>query len=534
MKNAKLILLKMAFLFMPLIFSLRTHAQALPTIDSSVFSSIQGSNQGLIDVGFLPQSIQPYLPISTSNWSPWNLGYVALSQVDIDDCTITQLTDEQKSELLSVFTVVNVNGATVSITDEVYCVEYDNGYFTGQCYVDSEGKMLAYSDDLGGHLLQSRFGGNIKSSTDWENLFEDTSVDIYDNNFLLYDNPDYVSTAPVSFYTFRGINRNSAPFQAAELYIPNQYQKGVIVPTSTSNNSVITAWYFNSYDAFVMHNVMGSFDNPSYNLFTITNGTFRRDGITYSHQLQINQYETITSPNNTYDAWLSGRNINNVIFAIQGNIYSSSLYTNSEATTSFKPLQIPEGSTVINYNYYYDYDSINRLENELNNLSQSLNNNYNNQSSISDENFPFYYPLGDTEVQPSEIPFPGVENYPDFEPLPVPQNSPFLSYDPVIQPTPEATVQSFWNFQIPFVENLFKKYPFSIPWDIKNFFLGFTSVPQAPAWNFDYTISVLGHDYTTHFEGDLSDFEPLAIIFRNLITISFIIFLAIYSYFKHS
>lgn len=528
MKNAKLILLKMAFIFMPLIFSLRIHAQALPTIDTSTFELISNGNGNLIDVGFLPQNLVPYTEISTSNWSPWNLGYLALSKVDINDCNISLLDDDQKAALLSAFTVVNVNGATVNIDDDIYFLEYDNGYFTGQCYVDSNGKMLAYSDDLGGHLLQSRFGGNIKDIEDWVTMYEDTALDIYSDSFLLTDHPEYINDSV--YYIFEGTLAYGNPSYAYDLFIPNQYNIGVIWPTQTTNGSFITEWYYNSFDSFIFHTRYGN--DTITDRYTITNGTFNINGVVYNHKLRLNRLGVSTTVNNDFFEWLNGNNKLNTLFALQGYTYNNQV--SSSNTVAFKPIDNINDTQIFNYNYYYSYNDITDLENKINNLENTLNDNFNNQQIISENNFPYYYPLENVTNQPSQIPFPGIENYPGYEPMPLPQTSPYLSYDPIIQPTPEATVQSFWNFQIPFVQNLFKKYPFSIPWDIKNFFLGFTSIPQAPAWDFDYTITVLGHEYTTHFEGDLSDFEPLAIIFRNLITISFIIFLAIYSYFKHS
>lgn len=520
-----------AFFIGGFLYSFTCHAQAMPSIDSSTFTSISSSNSGLIDVGFLPQNIVPYTPISTSNWSPWNLGYSVLSQVDIDDCEITLLTDEQKADLMSQFTIVNVNGTSLSSDENIYCLTYDNGYFSGACYVDSTGKLLSYTNDLGGKLLQSRFGGGIKGVEDWEDLFQDTSVDIKDNNFLLYDNPDYISSSAQTFYTFRGINRNGNPYQAAELYIPNQYQKGVVVPNASYNGAVISSWFANNItDAVIIHHVMGSPWNTNYDLFRVTRGTYSKDGITYQYLIEINQFTDVTSPNNTYDAWLNYQNVGRVVFAIQSPFFNTSLYNQSEESTTFKPISTTSPNQIINYNYYYDPESINRLQTSLNNLQSQINSNFDNSQNVSDTNVPFYYPATTIENTPSEIPFPNIENYPDFEPLPSPSYEPVLDYGVVTQPASQNILDSFSNLQIPFLQNVRYRFPFCIPWDIRDAISLLKFNPTAPAWDFDWEITALGTTYTYHCVGDLSDYDSLALLFRRLMLCAVFIGLAFWTY----
>lgn len=513
-----------AFFIGGIFYSMTCHAQALPTIDTSTFSVIQGFNNDLINVGFLPQNLQAYFPISTQNWSPWNLGYIALSAVDENDCTISILDDSQKAALINSISPIHVNGTAVTVEENIYAVNYDNGYLSGYAYIDSNGRLLAYSDNVAGHLLQAKFGGNIKDVSDWEDMFEETSIDIYDDSFLLTDHPEYIDN--VSFYLFEGTLSYGNPSSAYDLFIPNQYNKGVIVPVTTQNGSFINQWYFNSSDAYIYHTRYGIV-NP----LVVESGTFTKDNVSYTHRLTLNRIWYGNVANNDFFDWLNGIDKLNCIFGAQGLEYNSNI--GNSTAVAFKPIQNPNGAQIINYNYYYDYNGIQNLETALNNLTSTLNQNFEYNQPISEENFPQYYPIGDTQANPSNIPFPGVTNYPGFEPLPIPNNSPLLNYEPEIQPSSQEVESSINNFGIPFFQNLQFKYPFSIPWDIKAFINSFKAEPTPPAWDFDWSITVGNTTYTHHFEGDLSEFNSLAAIFRNLLLISFIIGLCVFSYNHH-
>lgn len=521
-----------AFFLGGLLFSFTCKAAPVPT--TQTFTVLENTVEQLFNFGFVPQSLMPYGDISTTTWDPWQTGGVLLN-FDLNDCEITELTSDQKSELLSNWTIVNDSNINITTTDSIYSVKMDNGYFTGYVYVDDQGKILSYTNDLGGQLLQVKFGGSIKSTEDWEELYASTATKIYDANMTFYyENPDTIPNSANTFYCFQGVNQGGTnPIKAQEIFIPNQYQKGVVVPNNTTSGSIISSWFANNItDAVIINTVFSNSDNPAYNIFNVTRGTFSKDNVTYNYFIERMSWIDIVTPNNTYQAWRNYNNTHNVVFAIQSTSYNPSLLSTNKSV-SFKPLQVPEGSEVLNYDYYYDYEAIQRLETALNNLTQQLNSQFNNQNQVSENNFPYYYPTGNTEATPSEIPFPDVINYPNFTPLPVPNNDPNLDYSTLTQPTEEEVELSFDNFNIPFVNGLFNRYPFCIPWDIKDFINSLKATPQAPAWNFDYSITVAGQTYTTHFEGDLSDYNSLATIFRNLLLIGFIIGLCKFSYDHH-
>ena len=515
-----------AFFIGGILYSFTCHAQAMPSIDASTFTSISSSNSGLIDVGFSTQNLVPYTPISTSSWSPWNLGYSILSQVDIDDCEITLLTDEQKAELMSQFTIVNVNGTTLTSDANIYCLTYDNGYFSGACYVDSTGKLLSYTNDLGGKLLQSRFGGGIKGVEDWEDLFYDTSIDIKSDQFLLTDHPEYITN--MTYYFFEGNLEGGGPYQAYDLYIPNQYNPGVIVPATSNNGEVILEWYFNSDDAFIFHTRYGNLSQS--NRLTISSGTYSKNGVSYTKKLTLHRWWPVNSANNDFFDWLNGSNILNCTFATYGLFYNTNTNNNASSTVAFKPIQTSNNQQIINYNYYYDPESISELQNTLNNLQSQINSNFDNSQNLSNSNVPFYYPATTVETSPSEIPFPNIENYPEFNPLPSPSYEPALNYGVVTQPTSQSILDSFSNLQVPFLQNIRYRFPFCIPWDLHDALSLLQFSPTAPAWDFDWEITALGTTYTYHCVGDLSDYDSLALLFRRLMLCAVFIGLAFWTY----
>lgn len=512
-----------AFFLGGFILSFTCHAQAMPSIDTSTFTVIQGGNQNLIDVGFTPQNIVPYSPINQGSWSPWNLGFVALSAVDENDCTVDILSDEDKSYLLSQFTVVNVNGTQLTLTDNIYHVHYDNGYFEGDCYIDSSGKLLGYSDDLGGNLLQIKYGGSIKDTSDWEQLFEDTAQDISDNNMNL--NADNLSVTGQTFYLFFGDQTGQTRY-AEGLYIANQYQKGVIVPTNTSNGSTIKSWYTNNLNCIVKLNPqnLAPFNNTS--VFKVTSGTFRKDNINYNYQVvyrQSSEFGGLTF-GDSYSSWINWTS-NGKWFIREGYWYNTTTNNNAQnGNISFKPLQVPNGSQIINYNYYYDYDRISELEQQLNNLQDTLNSNYVNSQPVTESNYPIYSDGTHIENSPSEIPFPNIENYPGYNPMPTPDPSAAPSIGSDIGEVDPTELRS----TIPVINNLLNRFPFSIPWDIYGLLSGLSVQRETPYIN--TTIHIPGINYDWVLDYDLSDFDGIASLFRTLFLIAFILGLAYFSY----
>lgn len=81
---------------------------------------------------------------------------------------------------------------------------------------------------------------------------------------------------------------------------------------------------------------------------------------------------------------------------------------------------------------------------------------------------------------------------------------------------------------IPILSNLQKRFPFSIPWDLKNLIQGMSVTREAP--NFHWEIYLPMVDYTWVIDFDLSVWNGQAAIFRNCFLILFIISLATFAY----
>ena len=316
-----LLSLFIAFFFGFFFLKLTCKASAVPTLNSSVFQTFENTAEQMLDLGFVPQSLSPYDSV-VGKFDPWQAG-AALLSFDLNDCETTELTYDQKSVLFEDFTVINYLQYGLTVDDPIFCVKMDNGYFTGYCYVDDSGHMLYYTNDLGGQLLQIKYGGEIKTSEDWENFYYNTATKIYDSNLTLYNNPDLIQYC--SYYGFNGKRYNAMGVLyefANYLFIPNQYQPGVIMAVP-GNNGFINTWYFNSYDSFEYKIVFGSYNNG----YTVTDGTYTLNGVSYTHQLKFQQFSPNTSVNMTYQEWLNNGQIpSHGYFAMSGMFYNAGAF----------------------------------------------------------------------------------------------------------------------------------------------------------------------------------------------------------------
>lgn len=522
MNHKLLTLIKVIVLFVPFLFCIRVSAQAAPSLSIDSFSLIEGGARDLFDLGFTSNYLLPQSDFNSDYvFTAWDVGYTSLVTFDDEDLTLRSLESSEKDTLFSISDVYDSHGNLITVNDPLYYGHVDNGFFSGDFYADQYGEIVTSDSTLTSRLINMNYGGTVKDSVEWQSLFNDISSDVFDNSYTLPPNEDFVISER-SYYLY-GAVKSQYQNNRFYVYVPDMYNPGVCDFVAT-NGQTVNQIYFNDFSAVTYSNLNGAF-------ISLQNGNYSYKGHTYAHRLYFNSGIVIASASSDYSLYQS-YNTNPpkyFVFSTNTTNYDTSLRESNDYVT-FKQLQFQDSATkVLSFEDTFDYNYLQQILEALNNLQPSVNPEFDYSKPVSETNYYNYtYVTSDYSLPNSTLPLPGGQN------SPITDNSPFLSYDPLIQPTPEAAVQSFWNFQIPFVENLFKKYPFSIPWDVKNFFVGFTSTPQAPAWDFDWSITVLGETYTTHFEGDLSDFEPLAVIFRNLVTISFIVFLAIYSYFKHS
>lgn len=137
------------------------------------------------------------------------------------------------------------------------------------------------------------------------------------------------------------------------------------------------------------------------------------------------------------------------------------------------------------------------------------------------------------DILPDYIPYPVPDPVPLPDPLPDPSPDPEPDPDPL--PDPDPVPDDGDLTEIPMVTGLEKRFPFSIPWDLKNLVSSLSAEREAPHFEYDFYISekwLPPAGFTYHFDIDLSSFDSLASIFRRLFLISFIVGLAVYSYAK--
>lgn len=535
MKKLLLCFLFLGFLLIP---NFKTYANALPTPSANTLSVIEGGNSALSYSAFSTIDVLPINKdpvqlnriIGVASGDPLVIG-ANLNTVGIDDYTIRKLTQSEIEDIQSsqydVF--YNANGQIVDI-DDVYYMSYINKMFTGKLYVDGNGDILTTDINNTKPWYHLSLGGYLLNRSDIANIYDDIKNSLENNsyNYFLDENPNSDYSYYLFFAPYAGLRDN----KVYSFYIPNQYVEGYVIPVTTNNGALITEWYSTVPNPF-------NYSGPSgveYNV-GVQSGTWTVNGYTYSYKITFPtnyRIDRFPSVNNTYASFLNGNQYNDPnVFARVGNYYIPNNFTND--VVPFEKIYDLPSTKQIQIDDEYDYSSIKEYEESLGDTSSTPSETYDPSKHIDETNYPLIteIPISTPVVEPGTLPFPSTSPDGDPDPDPNPNTEPSIQYDPDIQPTNEEVELSFDNFQIPFVSGLFNRYPFCIPWDIKNFINSLKAEPQAPAWDFDYSITVAGHTYTTHFEGDLSDYNTLATIFRNLLLIGFIIGLCKFSYDHH-
>lgn len=467
------------------------------------------TNAGYTSFGYFPiplSSQKQYDPIAEK----LNVNTSDMLEVSSDDITISSLSND---DILSLNDpIYNSLGQEMDLNN-VFKGLFDNGFFTGYFFCDSNGDVLYYDQDATIALMDIKHGGNVVSSNDWTNAYTSLGNDLLSNSYLFGLNNTTVTNT--SFYLCWGQWQGGQPRNIWSLFINDQYSIGNTVPYQPTQGQRIYRWVTNDLSNFNYKNFVGT-DNSRY---VVSNFNQNYNGYTYRYLVTFGQSSDFTnfSPNNTIANWLRGYNTDSNLFGKINYTYNSSLLHNDQV--AFKPLNLDETKSKIMIGESYGVTALDDYVDNVGSITGVYNPSYNGSNSISSSNYPLIYDI--SIDAPSAV-------VPDTTVL-----SPSLTYDPAIQFDFSTGIESFQNLQIPFISGLNNRYPFSIPWDIANFIRRFSSEPTPPAWNFDWDITVGNTTYTKHFEGDLSDFNELAEIFRNLVLISFIIALCKFSYDHH-
>lgn len=515
-----------AFFIGGIFYSITCHAQSLPTPTPDTFSTIINGNNSLSfslfsDVDVLPINPNPvdiYKVIENVAQDPLIVGS-QLNLMQNNDYTVNELSQNEIDEFSQVYPYLyDVNGNTVS-WDNVYHLHYMNAMFHGDCYIDLDGNILTSDVDNTKSMFQLGVGGYLLQVNDVANIYDQIADQLVAQEYILATSGADLSNYNLSYYLHSGYVTSRVRVEGW-IYVPNMYDVGNICISSTQQDGQSAIFYYNNGAQFQYKNITSE---AYYN----RTGTNTINGVTYNKYIQCNgviRNDSNSSRTDFNNRVTGAYNFSGTVFD-----YDTSLLNNIGDTVSFKKIQFPETKKPLQFDDEYDYNSVKQIEQDLNNLNSTPNELFDPSEDVSDENYPLNTPYNGDEVNPSELPFPDRNS----NPYPDPNPDPNLEYNSEVQPTPEEVETSINNFGIPFFQNLQYKYPFSIPWDIKAFINSFRAEPTPPAWDFDWSITVGNTTYTHHFQGDLSDFNSLAAIFRNLLLISFIIGLCVFSYNHH-
>lgn len=521
MKN---ILITLAFFILIIFLPIKVSAEALPELSQAALEVIEGGMGDLIEAGASYKGLSPYTDGIIASYEilseiivqVGNIGEgsLALHTCTADDCVVRSLTSSEIDELEnnSYVNFYNRNGDLVSY-DDVYKVFYDNGYLSGSAYVDQYGDILYY--EMGGNVLQRQavniiFGGNIVDWEDWNNFYELMSDNISANNGS-YNFVNGVNLSDKSvWYLSLGGTYHGQPDWATSVIVQNCNLQGVSIVVPSGNNlSSATVFYNDGADIYIQY-LLDQYTPP------ISNGDYYYNGFHYTHRMDFGGAYTRNENINDFYRWrYEGYDVYNRLFGIgEGNFLQvADLTYLPKKPYAFKLLQPPNGSEfpALDEGEAVDIDDLPEIITEPQ-TNPIPNPNYDPSSPIDPNNYPLYNPSNiPLIVSPSPLPYPVVS--------PV---EPGLGTD-IGQVTPEGL-----NTNIPIINDLRYRFPFSIPFDIHDMIQGLVVTREAPHFEWEIYLPII--DYTWEIDFDLSIWNSQAAIFRTCFLILFIIGLAYWAY----
>ena len=219
-----------AFFLGGILFPFYSHAQAMPSLSIDSFSVIEGGAKDLFNIGFTSNNLLPEEDAFLNSqyyFDAWNVGFTSLVSFDNDDVTVTELTDQEKEILLGFGNLYDSYGNALTPSDNIYLGTIDNGFFSGTVYIDDTGTILGDNSSLTNRLYNVKYGGYIKDTVEWIQLYDDISADIFDNSYILPFDSNFDITER-SFYLWYGISlgRNRTE---AYIFVPDVYNVGTCI-----------------------------------------------------------------------------------------------------------------------------------------------------------------------------------------------------------------------------------------------------------------------------------------------------------------
>lgn len=410
---------------------------------------------------------------------------------------------------------ITIDGKTVVDRGDVRIVDFNNGFYQGRAFCSSDGKLLKRADVADAQTLCNiQFGGNALSQADWGFLGVDVSQAIQDSNYS-YNYQTHSTAGNMYYYNVTARPGDGGlPGSVWSCYIANQYIPGLIVPTNGSSGTSISSWYTNNPNLIELKDITNVTHLNNDGILSVTPGTYTKNGYTYNYQVTLSSRGGIAS--HAYNGTLLDyfdNSINDYSSYQFGN-YSSCVYQYLDGTyvDAFCPTN-NVGKMDMTAVYGLD-DVIDTTADNV--IGKGVSPNYGeyNPSLSNDGVFPLTWDW--TFVWDPDLPIPN-------------KRVVVIEDDPAIEEPIPIIVPSELP-DLPIVSGLQSRFPFSIPWDIKNMLYGLRGRSVAPNFHISWYIQPI--NYTWTFDLDLSAFDAQASIFRNCILISFIIGLALFS-FRH-
>ena len=498
--------------FLIYVFSFRVSASSL-VVDPSTFAYLSEGAESLSHLAFFDVGIGPIPGVEGSKYERM----IARILSEQDPEYINRFTDLTPSympyEVLDKYLGQNLydkDGNLVDVQNPLYCqyCTFDNGYYHGSLLLDRNGYIIYVLDEYENEvpIADISLGGSLKSSAEMEQAFRYAASTVQSNgyNYTLSGSP---VGAQATYYLCIGFaDNNYYPEYAESVFITNQYIPGLIVPETSSNGSSIQAWYTND-PSLIQHSLIVG--DSSDSRFDIEEGNYSKGDYDYSYRVTFwpNRSWGGYSIEGSLSDFLDGAQINSPVLARSGYTYSSSLYNDS----------VPFISTtgdVISFDDDYSIDDVLNGLSDIYATDTSPSMSFDPTQSIGVTNYPVTKVIDDDIVSDPSLPV---------------EQDPTAELDPdIADELPGIVAIPEGGFDIPIISNLQNRFPFSIPWDIKNLLKSLRAVSTAPRFQGDLYIRPL--NYTYHIDIDLSMFNAQAEIFRTCFLISFIIGLALFSY----
>lgn len=396
------------------------------------------------------------------------------------------------------------NGDIVSLSD-LYYGTVDNGYFTEKFYCKNDGTIVYQDITKEIPYIDVKFGGSEYSYLQWQNTYDSLSdsLDSTGYNYSLNQ-----SITPESVYINVGYYWNSNTKWAGYIYIPSGFVKGKVTYSKLSNQLEI---YTNDLDLIAYEQYYPSGNNGSQ--INVSTGSYTIDNDTYLYSIKFNNLfatDITTNSYSTYQDFINNPTRQNYVFARQNYSQNSAILNNNE-TVAFK--KVINNADTLDLSKSYSISSLDDYVDVLTNTVPYPNYNFDNTQSISELNYPIVNDIDDS-ISDVVIPFPDSIDIDD---------SPAIDY-----PLTDTIDPTLITNNIPIVQGLQNKFPFSIPWDIYNLINGLSVTRETPS--IQQTIEIPIINYEWEIDLDLSMYDDSAELFRRLFLILFIIGLAVFSY----